>query len=73
MLEASSYVFFAYLGFEEVPAMGKEAKNSSRNISRAIIILLVITICLYVGITTVMIGLVPYRYVDQDSPLTEAM
>lgn len=73
MLKASSSVFFAYLGFEGVPAMAKEAKNSSQNVSRSIIIVLVITICLYVGISTVMVGLVSYRYLDQGNPLSEAM
>jgi basic amino acid/polyamine antiporter, APA family len=61
------------MGFEGVPAMAKEARNSSRNVFYSLIIVLVITVCLYVGISTVMVGLVSYRDLNRGNPLSEAM
>ena len=73
MLKASTYVFFAYVGFETVSTVTKEAKNPSRYIPYATITSLVISMVLYVAVCTVMVGLIPYAELDQVYPLQEAM
>nr|ACI90398.1 cationic amino acid transporter-like protein [Philodina roseola] len=73
MLQGTLFVFFAYIGFESVSPLAKEAKLSSSNVRTATIVTTVVTMALYIGISTVMVGLVPYQELNTDSPLTVAI
>ncbi|CAF3979790.1 unnamed protein product [Rotaria sp. Silwood1] len=73
MLQACTYVFFANVGFDSVAAVAQEAKLPSRSLPIAIIGSTVVSLLLYIGICTVMVGLVPYKLLDSDSPLSEAI
>ena len=73
MLHASTFVFFAYIGFDYVATVAQEAKTPTRSIPIATIGSLVISILIYIGICTVMVGLVPYGLLDTDSPLVRAV
>ncbi len=73
MLQASTFVFLVYIGFEAVTATAQEAKEPTRSLPIAIIGSLVISMLFYLGICTVMIGLVPFKLLDTNNPLSEAM
>ena len=73
MLNAASFTFFAYNGFESISPVTNEAKTPARNVPWAILISIIVTILFYIGISTVMVGLVNYKELDVTSPLTEAM
>jgi basic amino acid/polyamine antiporter, APA family len=73
MLQACTYVFFAFIGFESIANMAQEAEKPSRSLPRATIGALVISFVLYIGICVVMIGLLPYQLFDQNNALVEAM
>ncbi|CAF4901336.1 unnamed protein product [Rotaria sp. Silwood1] len=73
MLQACTYVFFAYVGFDSVTTVAQEAKLPSGSLPIAIIGSTIISLLLYIGICTVMVGLVPYRLLNSDSPLSEAI
>ncbi|CAF4961975.1 unnamed protein product [Rotaria sp. Silwood1] len=73
MLQACTYVFFANVGFDSVAAVAQEAKLPSRSLPIAIIGSTVVSLLLYIGICTVMVGLVPYKLLDSDSPLSVAI
>jgi APA family basic amino acid/polyamine antiporter len=73
MLHASTFVFFAYVGFESVTAVAQEAKERARTLPLALILSLVISILIYVGVCTVMVGLVPYKVLDTTYPLSAAV
>jgi APA family basic amino acid/polyamine antiporter len=74
MLQGCTYVFFAYEGFEVVSTVAQEAKKGrSISIPIATIGSVVISLLLYVGIVTVMVGLTPYKLLDSDVPLSEVM
>ncbi|CAF3347124.1 unnamed protein product [Rotaria sp. Silwood2] len=73
MLQACTYVFFAYVGFESVSTVAQEAKLPERSLPIAIIGSTIISLLLYIGICTVMVGLVPYKVLDSDSPLSTAI
>jgi APA family basic amino acid/polyamine antiporter len=72
MLHASTFVFFAYVGFESVTAVAQEAKQPSRSMPLALILSLVISLVIYVGVCTVMVGLVLYTELDTTYPLIAA-
>ncbi len=74
MLEACTYVFFAYVGFDSVAAVAQEARPPiARPIAFATIASVVISLLIFIGICTVMVGLVPYQLLDSDDPLSIAM
>ncbi|CAF3477989.1 unnamed protein product, partial [Rotaria sp. Silwood2] len=73
MLQACTYVFFAYVGFDSVSTVAQEAKAPERSLSIATIASTVISLLLYIGICTVMVGLVPYESLNSDSPLSDAI
>lgn len=73
ILQGCTFVFFAYVGFETVATVAQEAKHPTRSLPIALIGSTIISLLIYVGICTVMVGLVPYSELDSNSPLAEAM
>ena len=74
MLQACTHVFFAYVGFESIANVVQEAKIPSViSVSVATIASVVISLFIYIGICTVMVGLVPYHLLQSGNPLAEAM
>ena len=53
VLQATTLVFFAYLGFEQIASLGEEAKNPSRSVPTAILLAVVVTTVLYVAVALV--------------------
>ena len=66
VLSAASLVFFAFIGFDTVATAAEETKNPKRDLPRGILGSLVIVTVLYVLVTVVLTGMVPY---DQLGPL----
>jgi len=50
-------IFFAYIGFDAVTTAAEEVKNPSRTFPIAI---MVISIILYISVTLILNGMVPY-------------
>ncbi len=73
MFQGCTYVFFAYIGFEAVATAAQEAKTPTRSMPLAIIASVIISLLIYIGICTVMVGLVSYKLLNTDNPLSEAM
>ncbi|CAF4730296.1 unnamed protein product, partial [Rotaria sp. Silwood1] len=73
MLQACTYVFFAYVGFDSVSTVAQEAKSPERSLPIAMIGSTVVSLLLYIGICTVMVGLVPYELLNSESPLTDVI
>ncbi|CAF1051891.1 unnamed protein product [Adineta steineri] len=73
MLKGSTIVFFAYIGFESVATAAQEADKPSRTLPISLIGSLVISMLIYLGVSTVMVGLIPYYLIDEDNPLTDAI
>ncbi len=74
MLKACTYVFFADMGFDSVATVAQEARPPiARSIPFATIGSTIISLLIFIGICTVMVGLVPYNLLDSDNPLSVAM
>lgn len=70
---ATLLCFLAFGGFDMVAAAGEEIKNPTRNLPTAIILTLVIVLGLYLIVTYVAIGLVPWtRLTSSRAPLFAA-
>ncbi len=74
MLQACTYVFFAYVGFDTIAAVAQEAQShNARPIAFATIASVIISLFIFIGMCIVMIGLVPYKLLDSENPLSTAM
>ncbi|WP_192823769.1 amino acid permease [Rufibacter sp. LB8] len=69
VLKGVSAVFFAYIGFDAISTTAEECKNPQRDLPRAMIYALIICTILYVIITLVLTGMVPYNELGVGDPL----
>lgn len=69
----AAIVFFAFLGFDAVSTAAEEVKNPQKDVPRGIIGSLGIATVLYIGVTLVLTGLVPYTQLNVKDPVAFAM
>ncbi|XP_004288380.1 PREDICTED: cationic amino acid transporter 2, vacuolar-like [Fragaria vesca subsp. vesca] len=72
MLAGSATVFFAYIGFDSVASTAEEVKNPQRDLPLGIGAALSICCALYMLVSMVIVGLVPYHAMDPDTPISTA-
>jgi len=72
MLAGAAMIFFAYIGFDSVSTHAEEARNPRRDVPFGIITSLVICTVLYIAVTLVLTGMVPYGEIDVDAPVAKA-
>ncbi|XP_077240741.1 cationic amino acid transporter 2, vacuolar-like [Tasmannia lanceolata] len=72
MLAGSATVFFAYIGFDSVASTAEEVKNPQRDLPLGIGIALSICCLLYMLVSVVIVGIVPYYAMDLDTPISSA-
>jgi len=73
VLQASSVVFFAYIGFDAVSTAAGEAINPQRSLPIAIVASLAVCTLLYILVALVLTGLVPYAQLDVGDPIAVAV
>jgi basic amino acid/polyamine antiporter, APA family len=70
ILRGAGVIFFAYIGFDAVSTSTQEARNPQRDMPRGILGSLAICTILFVLVSGVMVGLVPYKtMLNQPAPL----
>lgn len=72
VLRGVSGIFFAYIGFDAISTTAEECKNPSRDLPRSMIYSLAITTVLYVGISLVLTGMIPFSELGVADPLAYA-
>ncbi|XP_057738267.1 cationic amino acid transporter 2, vacuolar-like isoform X1 [Arachis stenosperma] len=72
MLAGSATVFFAYIGFDAVASTAEEVKNPQRDLPLGIGGSLFLCCGLYMMVSVVIVGLVPYYAIDPDTPISSA-
>lgn len=72
MLTGSATVFFAYIGFDTVASTAEEVKNPQRDLPLGIGAALSICCLLYMMVSVVIVGIVPYFAMDPDTPISSA-
>jgi APA family basic amino acid/polyamine antiporter len=68
----AAIIFFAYIGFDAVSTAAEEARAPQRDLPRAMMLSLLITFVIYVVVTLVMTGLVPWDQHANADPLASA-
>ena len=69
VMAGAGVVFFAYIGFDAVSTAAQEAKNPQRDMPIGIIGSLVICTLLYIIVSAIATGVVPYRELDVPDPI----
>ena len=70
--QGAGIVFFAYIGFDAVSTAAQEAKNPQRDMPIGIIGSLLICTVLYIAVSAVATGIVPYLQLDVPDPIAVA-
>jgi len=74
VLRGAGVIFFAYIGFDAVSASAQEARDPQRDMPLGILGSLAICTVLFVLVSGVMVGVVPYRnMLNQPAPLVIAI
>jgi len=68
----AAYIFFAYIGFDAVSTTAQEAKNPQRDLPIGIIASLLICTVLYIAVSAVLTGMVPWRDINIEAPVARA-
>jgi APA family basic amino acid/polyamine antiporter len=72
MFAGAAIIFFAYIGFDSVSTHAEEAKRPSRDVPIGIISSLLICTVLYIAVSAVLTGMVPWNELDINAPVVDA-
>ena len=72
MLAGAATIFFAYIGFDSVSTHAEEARNPRRDVPIGIISSLLICTVLYIAVSAVLTGMLPYDKIDINAPVSNA-
>jgi APA family basic amino acid/polyamine antiporter len=73
VFQASAIIFFAYIGFDGVSTIAQEAKDPARGMPLGMLGSLGICSLLYVLMSSVMTGLVPFKELNDAAPVVAAL
>ncbi|MCI1903591.1 MAG: amino acid permease [Enterococcaceae bacterium] len=73
VLQGAGLVYFAFLGFDSVSMAAEEVIEPQKNVPRGIIGSIIISTILYIIVTLVLTGMVPYTSLNVKDPVAFAM
>jgi APA family basic amino acid/polyamine antiporter len=73
VLAGASLVFFAYFGFDAVSTAAEEAKNPQRDLPIGLIASLTFCTIVYILVSGLLTGIVPYQELNVSSPVAYAL
>lgn len=72
VVTAAAVVFFAVFGYDTLTTAAEESKNPQRDLPRAVLLSLGVSMVLYLAISLVLTGIVPYTTLGNDAPVSNA-
>ncbi|HEV8132568.1 MAG TPA: amino acid permease [Acidobacteriota bacterium] len=72
MLAGAAIIFFAYIGFDSVSTHAEEARKPQRDVPIGIITSLILCTLLYIAVSAILTGMVPYNKIDINAPVVDA-
>jgi len=73
VMGGAAIVFFAYIGFDAVSTAAEEVINPKRDMPRGIIASLIICTVLYIIVSLILTGVVPYKLLNTAAPVAFAL
>jgi APA family basic amino acid/polyamine antiporter len=72
LFQATTLVFFAYLGFEQIASLSEEAKDAKKSVPAAILLAVAVTTVLYVAVAITSVSALGWYSLSQsDAPLAD--
>jgi APA family basic amino acid/polyamine antiporter len=72
VLTGASVVFFAVFGYDTLTTAAEEAKHPQRDLPRAVLLSLGVAMVLYIAVSLVLTGIVPYSRLGGDASVSDA-
>ena len=72
VVTAAAVVFFAVFGYDTLTTAAEESKNPQRDLPRAVLLSLGVSMAFYLDVSLVLTGMVPYAQLDTDAPVADA-
>ncbi|UXI69100.1 amino acid permease [Tahibacter amnicola] len=72
VVTAAAVVFFAVFGYDTLTTAAEEAKNPQRDLPRAVLLSLAVSMVLYLTISMVLTGVAHYSTLGNDAPVANA-
>ncbi len=69
VLQGATMVFFAYIGFDAVSTAAQETRNPQRDLPIGILVSLAICTVLYIAVSLILTGIVPYQKLNVPHPI----
>jgi len=69
VFQGATMVFFAYIGFDAVSTAAQEARNPQRDLPIGILVSLAICTVLYIAVSLILTGVVPYTHLNVAHPI----
>lgn len=73
VMQGASLIFFAYVGFDAVSTAAEEAKNPQKDLPIGIIGSLIICTLIYIAVSLLLTGIVPYTSLNNASPISNSL
>lgn len=73
VMSGAALIFFAYIGFDAVSTAAEEAVNPPRDLPIGILASLVVCTAIYIGVSGLLTGIVPYATLNVSSPVADAL
>ncbi|HXW72820.1 MAG TPA: amino acid permease [Methylocella sp.] len=70
--EGAAVVFFAVFGYDTLTTAAEEARDPQRQLPRAVLLSLAISLALYIAMSLVLTGVVPYGRLNSAAPVAAA-
>jgi APA family basic amino acid/polyamine antiporter len=72
MMLGASLVFFAFIGFDSISTHAEEARRPQRDVPFGILASLFLCTILYIAVSAIITGMVPYPEIDEDAAVASA-
>ena len=69
---AAAVVFFAVFGYDTLTTAAEESKNPQRDLPRAVLLSLGLSMAFYLAVSLVLTGMVPFANLNTDAPVADA-
>jgi len=73
LLRGTAIIFFSYVGFDAASTAARETRDPQRDVPLGILGALIISAVLYIAMSAVMTGMVPYTQLNVDAPVAVAL
>jgi APA family basic amino acid/polyamine antiporter len=72
IVTAAAVVFFAVFGYDTLTTAAEEAKNPQRDLPRAVLLSLGVSMAMYLAVSMVLTGIAHYSTLNTDAPVADA-